>query len=127
VNGQAGQAQGAAPKVTVNIEQEIWNKKGTTPMPIGPRLPELMILLAVVLIFFGAKRLPEMGASIGKSIKAFKKGMTEPVEDEEALDEETKALEAKRQELDALERELAAKKAQAAAYEAHTEAHTEAH
>ena len=96
-------------------------------MPIGPRLPELMILLAIVLLFFGAKRLPEMGASIGKSIKAFKKGINEPVEDEETPeDEETKALEAKRQELDALERELAAKKAQAAAYEAHTEAHTEA-
>jgi sec-independent protein translocase protein TatA len=88
---------------------------------------QLIILLAVILLFFGAKRLPEMGASIGKSIKAFKKGMNEPLADEETPeDEETKALEAKRQELDALERELAAKKAQAAAYEAQTETHTEA-
>ena len=72
-------------------------------------------------LFFGAKRLPEMGASMGKSIKAFKKGMNEPQEEEETAVDETKALEAKRQELDALERELAAKKAQAAAYEARKE------
>ena len=87
------------------------------------RLPELVILLAVVLLFFGAKRLPEMGAAMGKSIKAFKKGMNEPQEEEETPVEEAKALESKRQELDALEREIAAKKAQATAYEAHTETH----
>ena len=71
--------------------------------------PELWIMLVIVLLFFGAKRLPEMGASMGKSIKAFKKGMNEPQEEEETAVDETKALEAKRQELDALERELAAK------------------
>ena len=86
--------------------------------------PELWIMIAIILLFFGAKRLPEMGASIGKSIKAFKKSVNENPEDEAAPKDgatpvdETKALEAKRQELDALERELAAKKAQAAAYEA---------
>ena len=80
--------------------------------------PELWILLAVILLFFGAKRLPEMGAAMGKSIKAFKKGMNEPTEEEATPVDETKALEAKRQELDDLEREIAAKKAQAAAYEA---------
>ncbi len=84
---------------------------------------QLIILLAIILLFFGAKRLPEMGAAMGKSIKAFRKGMTEPQENEETLDEETKALEAKRQELEALERELTAKKAQAAAYEAQQETH----
>jgi sec-independent protein translocase protein TatA len=85
--------------------------------------PELWILVLVILLFFGAKRLPEMGAAMGKSIKAFKKGMNEPVEEEEAPVDETKALEAKRQELDALEREIAAKKAQATAYEAQQETH----
>ena len=93
-------------------------------MPIGGlRLPELLILLAIVLLFFGAKRLPEMGASMGKSIKAFKKGLNEPLAEEETPVDETKALEAKRLELDALEQELAAKKAEAAAYEAQTETH----
>lgn len=91
----------------------------------GLRLPELLILLAIILLFFGAKRLPEMGASMGKGIKAFKKGMNEPehTEDEETPVDEAKALEAKRQELDALEREIAAKRAQASAYEAQQETH----
>jgi sec-independent protein translocase protein TatA len=83
--------------------------------------PELWIILAIILLFFGAKRLPEMGAAMGKSIKAFKKSVNETSEDEETPVDETKALEAKRQELDALERELATKKAQAAAYEAQKE------
>jgi sec-independent protein translocase protein TatA len=100
----------------------IENKKGTTIMPIGGFHPtQIIFILAIVLLFFGAKRLPEMGAAMGKSIKAFKKGLNETPEGEEAEVDETKALEAKRQELDALEREIAAKKAQAAAYEAQKE------
>jgi len=87
----------------------------------GFHLPEIIILLAIILLFFGAKRLPEMGASIGKSVTAFKKGMRETHAEEEAPVDETKALEAKRQELDTLERELAAKKAEAATYESRTE------
>jgi sec-independent protein translocase protein TatA len=90
-------------------------------MPLGLHLPELIILLAIILLFFGAKRLPEMGASIGKSVTAFKKGMNENRQEDETTVDETKAIEAKRQELDALERELAAKKAEAAAHETHTE------
>jgi len=89
----------------------------------GLMRPELWIVLAIILLFFGAKRLPEMGAAMGKSIKSFKKGMNEPLEDEEKPVDETKAIEAKRQELDDLERELATKKAQAAAYEEQKETH----
>jgi sec-independent protein translocase protein TatA len=92
-------------------------------MPIGYHPFQIIVLLAIILLFFGAKRLPEMGAAMGKSIKAFKKGMTEPQEENETLLEETKALEAKRQELETLERELAAKKAQATAYEAQKATH----
>jgi sec-independent protein translocase protein TatA len=46
--------------------------------------PELIIVLVVFMLLFGAKRLPELGSSVGKSIKAFKKGIddvTEPVVD----------------------------------------------
>jgi sec-independent protein translocase protein TatA len=38
---------------------------------------DLLIILAIALLIFGPKKLPEMGASIGKSIKEFKKGMNE--------------------------------------------------
>ena len=38
---------------------------------------ELGIILVIVLIIFGAGKLPEIGAGIGKGIKNFKKGMSE--------------------------------------------------
>ena len=43
---------------------------------------EIMIILVIVLIIFGAGKLPEIGAGIGKGIKNFKKGVAE-VEKEE--------------------------------------------
>lgn len=46
-------------------------------MPFGLHLPELIIVLAVALLVFGPKKLPEMGSAIGKSIKEFRKGMNE--------------------------------------------------
>jgi sec-independent protein translocase protein TatA len=39
----------------------------------GLRLPELLIILVVVVVMFGAKKLPELGESLGKGIRAFKK------------------------------------------------------
>jgi sec-independent protein translocase protein TatA len=36
---------------------------------------ELLIVLVIVLFFFGGKKLPQLGASMGESIRAFKKGM----------------------------------------------------
>lgn len=38
---------------------------------------ELMILMVVVLLVFGAKRLPEIGSSIGKGIREFKRSLTD--------------------------------------------------
>lgn len=38
---------------------------------------EIMIIMLVVLLFFGAKRLPEIGASIGKGMREFKRSLTE--------------------------------------------------
>jgi len=38
---------------------------------------ELMIILAVVLLLFGARRLPEIGASLGKGIREFKRSFSE--------------------------------------------------
>lgn len=46
----------------------------------GLGMQELLIVLVIVLILFGAKRLPELAGGIGKAIKNFKKGMNEPDE-----------------------------------------------
>ncbi|MBI5883850.1 MAG: twin-arginine translocase TatA/TatE family subunit [Elusimicrobia bacterium] len=42
---------------------------------------EWLLVGAVVLLLFGAKRLPELAESFGKSIKSFKKGMKEAEEE----------------------------------------------
>jgi sec-independent protein translocase protein TatA len=46
--------------------------------------PELIMIVVVLLLLFGAKKLPELGSSVGKSIKNFKRG----IEDANAEDEE---------------------------------------
>ena len=38
---------------------------------------ELLIILVIVLILFGASRLPELARSLGSSVKEFKKGVAE--------------------------------------------------
>jgi len=59
-------------------------------MPLGLHLPELIIVLAVALLIFGPKKLPEMGSAIGKSIKEFRKGMSELSGPKDEPVEETK-------------------------------------
>jgi sec-independent protein translocase protein TatA len=44
-------------------------------MPFGIGVPELIIILVVVLLLFGAGRLPQLGNAMGKSIREFKRGM----------------------------------------------------
>lgn len=43
---------------------------------------EIAILLLILVLFFGAKRIPEIGASIGKGIKEFKRGLKTEEEQE---------------------------------------------
>jgi sec-independent protein translocase protein TatA len=38
----------------------------------GIGMPELIVILVIVLVVFGAGRLPEIGSALGKSIKNFK-------------------------------------------------------
>jgi sec-independent protein translocase protein TatA len=54
----------------------------------GIGAPELIIILVIMLLLFGAKKLPEMARSIGKSTKEFKKGMTEAASDDTEEEEE---------------------------------------
>jgi sec-independent protein translocase protein TatA len=39
-------------------------------------LPELLLILAAGLLFFGPKRLPELGRGLGKGIRDFKRALT---------------------------------------------------
>jgi len=55
----------------------------------GIGMPELIIILVIILIIFGAGKLPEIGAGMGKAIKSFKsatadddKKGTDKIEDE---------------------------------------------
>jgi sec-independent protein translocase protein TatA len=43
----------------------------------GLGMPELVIIMVLVLIIFGAGKLPEIGGAIGKGIKSFKGAVTE--------------------------------------------------
>ncbi len=51
---------------------------------------ELLVILVIVLILFGANRLPELARSLGSSVKEFKKGITEAKTDEGARKDEEK-------------------------------------
>lgn len=53
-------------------------------MPGGLGAPELIIVAVLFILLFGAKKLPELGGSIGKSIKNFKRGIDEANEDDAA-------------------------------------------
>lgn len=56
---------------------------------MGPSIWQLLIVLAIVLLLFGAKRLKNIGGDLGGAIKGFKKAMKEekkPDEDASRLD-----------------------------------------
>jgi len=48
--------------------------------------PELIIIALVILLLFGATRLPKLGKSMGQSIKGFKQGLNEDADDDEIVD-----------------------------------------
>ena len=45
------------------------------------RLPEGLLILAVIILLFGAQKLPEIGAAMGRAIREFKKNMRETEEE----------------------------------------------
>ena len=48
-----------------------------------PSMPELLIILAIVVLLFGAKKIPDLAKGVGKGIKDFKKAVKE---DDEVAD-----------------------------------------
>ncbi len=58
-------------------------------MPFGLGWPELTIILVIVLVIFGASRVPEIGRALGKGIREFKGSVSdvkESVGDQPAAD-----------------------------------------
>ncbi len=52
-------------------------------MPMGIGLPEIAIVLVIVLVIFGPKRLPELGKSLGSGMKSFKDSVTNSNDDDD--------------------------------------------
>ena len=48
--------------------------------------PEVILILVVVLLIFGAAKLPQLARSLGASAKEFRKGVEEGVDDDEGSD-----------------------------------------
>jgi len=66
----------------------------------GLGMQELLVILVIVVVLFGATRLPEIGKGVGQAIRNFKKGVNEPDE----IDV-TPKKDAKKEEIDKKEKE----------------------
>jgi sec-independent protein translocase protein TatA len=53
-------------------------------MPFGLGAPELLIILLIVVVIFGAGKLPEIGSALGRSIRGFKSEVTDAQKEEAA-------------------------------------------
>ena len=89
-------------------------------MRIGPLgLPEIIIILIVVLLIFGPRRLPDMAKGIGQSVREFRKGirdMKDDFEEEVSKDDKPDKVAAK-----TLEEERAQLRAEQEAFRAEQE------
>jgi sec-independent protein translocase protein TatA len=52
-------------------------------MPLGLGLPEILIVLVIVLVVFGPKRLPDLGRSLGSGMREFKDSITGNKDDDD--------------------------------------------
>ncbi len=59
-----------------------------------PSMPELLIILAIVVLLFGAKKIPDLAKGLGTGIKDFKKAIKEE-DKKESIDAEEKTADTK--------------------------------
>lgn len=57
---------------------------------MGIGLTEGLLIAAIALLFFGGKKIPQLGRTLGESIKGFKEGMKHEPKSKEELNEEEK-------------------------------------
>jgi len=55
----------------------------------GLGVPELLVILAIIVVIFGASRLPQLGRGLGEGIRNFKKGIKD--DDRDRIDDGPKA------------------------------------
>lgn len=54
-----------------------------------PSIPQILIVLAVILIIFGPKKIPGIGKALGQAIRGFKKGVTGESEEQDKSEEKS--------------------------------------
>jgi sec-independent protein translocase protein TatA len=79
---RGGCSASAAGSIPVHFRHVIYAvyiyRKESAMFGIG--MPELLIILGIAILVFGATRLPEIGSGVGKAIRNFKKSIKEPPE-----------------------------------------------
>ena len=70
----------------LGTEREEARKEHTMKI-FGMGMPELILILVVVLIIFGPKNLPKLGASLGKTVKSLREGMAFDKDKDEEVEE----------------------------------------
>jgi len=70
----------------------------TPPLFLGGiGIQEILVVLLIVLLFYGGKKVPEMMRGLGQGVKAFKDGMNEVVPTETEVKDKTTAPEEKKE------------------------------
>ncbi len=59
-----------------------------------PSMPELLVVLAIVVLLFGAKKIPDLAKGLGTGIKDFKKAIRED-DDKDSIDVDEKSADTK--------------------------------
>lgn len=67
----------------------------------GVGAPELIIILVIILVLFGPKRLPQLGKSLGKTMKAIREGAEGKLDDADDDDDDAASTPAKKAEAEA--------------------------